>query len=94
MGGLIHRRSVARLRRIRNPAAFQAFMLRWTETIMPIDPLTLGRIRAGRDDGRPTEDDIARERAGEQGIPGKAKAPLKSDERLQNPKPIDPGHTA
>jgi len=61
---------------------------------MPIDPLTLGRIRAGRDDQRPTEDDIARARAGEQGFPGKAKPQLKSDARLQNPKPIDPGHTA
>ena len=60
----------------------------------PIDPLTLGKLRAGRDDGRPTEDDIARAREGEQGIPGKAKPQQKSDERLQNPKPIDPGHTA
>ena len=61
---------------------------------MPIDPLTQGKIRAGRDDGRPTEDDIARTREGEQGLPGKAKPQVLSDERLQNPKPIDPGHTA
>ncbi len=61
---------------------------------MPIDPLTLGKIRAGRDDGRRTEDDVARQREGEQGIPGQAKPQLKSDERLQNPKPLDPGHTA
>jgi len=58
------------------------------------DPLTKGRIRAGRDDGRRTEDDIAREREGEQGIPGKAKPQLIDDDRLQNPKPIDPGHVA
>jgi hypothetical protein len=61
---------------------------------MPIDPLTAGKIRAGRDDGRPTEDDRARARQGEQGIPGQAKPQLRSDKRLQNPKPIDPGHTS
>jgi hypothetical protein len=61
---------------------------------MPIDPLTKGKIRSGRDDGRLTEDDIARARDGEQGIPGKAKPQIKSDDKLQNPKPIDPGHTA
>jgi hypothetical protein len=58
------------------------------------DPLTRARIRSGRDDGRPTEDDIARERQGQQGIPGKAKPQVMDDDRLQNPKSIDPGHTA
>ena len=58
------------------------------------DPLTLGKIRSGRDEGRRTEDDIARERQGEQGVPGKAKPQQLSDERLQNPKAIDPGHVA
>jgi hypothetical protein len=61
---------------------------------MPIDPLTKGKIRSGRDDGRLTEDDIARKREGEQGIPGKAKPQIRNDDKLQNPKPIDPGHTA
>jgi hypothetical protein len=61
---------------------------------MPTDPLTKGRIRAGRDEGRPSEDDIARAREGEQGAPGKAKPQVIDDERLQNPKSIDPGHTA
>ena len=61
---------------------------------MPIDPLTSGKIRSGRDDGRWTEDDLARERQGEQGLPGKAKPQVLDDDRLQNPKPIDPGHTA
>ena len=65
-----------------------------TKSRTMIDPLTKGKIRAGRDDGRPTEDDIAREREGEQGIPGKAKPQLMDDDRLQNPKPIDPGHVA
>ena len=61
---------------------------------MPIDPLTRGKLQSGRDDGRPTEDDIARERQGQQGTPGKAKPAALDDKRLQNPKPIDPGHVA
>jgi hypothetical protein len=61
---------------------------------MPADPLTQGKIRAGRDDGRPTEDDRARVLDGEQGIPGRAKPQVLDDDRLQNPKPIDPGHVA
>ena len=59
-----------------------------------IDPLTKGKIRAGREQGRVTEDDIAREREGQQGTPGKAKPQVMDDDKLQNPKPIDPGHTA
>ena len=61
---------------------------------MPTDRLTQGKIRGGRDDGRPTEDDIARQREGEQGIPGKAKPPLMDEDKLQIPKPNDPGHVA
>ena len=61
---------------------------------MPTDPHTLGKIRAGRDAGRPTEDDRARERQGEQGIPGKAKPPIADEDKLGIPKPVDPGHTA
>ena len=59
-----------------------------------IEPLTKGKIRAGREQGRVTEDDVAREREGEQGTPGKAKPQVMDDDTLQNPKPIDPGHTA
>jgi len=59
-----------------------------------IDPLTKGKIRSGRDDGRVTEDDIARKRDGEQGAPGQAKPQVMDDDKLQNPQPIDPGHTA
>ena len=59
-----------------------------------IDPLTKGKIRGGRDDGRPTEDDKAKAREGEQGVPGRAKPQVMDDDQLQNPKPIDPGHTA
>jgi hypothetical protein len=59
-----------------------------------IDPLTKSKIRGGREQGRVTEDDAAREREGEQGTPGKAKPQVMDDDKLQNPKPIDPGHTA
>lgn len=57
---------------------------------------TLGRIRGGRDDGRPSEDDLTKARLGEQGVPGKPpKAQTIDDDKLQNPKPIDQGgHTA
>jgi len=53
---------------------------------MAIDPLTKGKIRSGRDDGRPTQSDIAVER--------QAKPPLADEDKLQIPKPNDPGHTA
>jgi hypothetical protein len=57
---------------------------------------TLGRIRSGRDDGRPSEDDLTKARLGEQGVPGKPpKAQIIDDDKLQNPTPIDQGgHTA
>jgi hypothetical protein len=48
-----------------------------------------------RDDDRPTEDDIAKRKLGEQGIPGKPpKSPVADEDELQIPKHIDPGHTA
>jgi hypothetical protein len=60
-----------------------------------INPLVSSRIRGGRDDGRPSEDDLAKARLGEQGIPGKPPKPqVIDDHELQNPKPSEPGHTA
>jgi hypothetical protein len=58
-------------------------------------PLDEARIRGGRDDGRPSEDDIAKKRLGQQGVPGQPDKPepLSQDE-LQNPRPLDPGHTS
>lgn len=58
--------------------------------------LTLGRIRSGREEGRRSEDDVAKAHLGEQGVPDKPPKPqCISDDRLQNPKPIDSGgHTA
>jgi hypothetical protein len=53
------------------------------------------RIRQNRDDGRPSEDDVARARLGPRGDEGKPDgARMTEIERLQMPGPIDPGHTA
>jgi hypothetical protein len=53
------------------------------------------RIRQARDDGRLSEDDIARARLGprgQEGTPDTAK--MTDDSRLQTPEPIDPGHVS
>ena len=53
------------------------------------------RVRQGRDDGRPTEDDLAKAKLGPQGVPGKPdKSPMAAADDLQRPKTIDPVHTA
>jgi hypothetical protein len=61
-----------------------------------VNLLTLGRIRSGRDEGRPSEDDLAKANLGEQGVPGKSPKPqFIDDDRLQNPKQVGSGgHTA
>ena len=62
---------------------------------MELTPLIRGKLRAQRDDDRPTEDDIAKAALGEQGIPDKPpKPPVADEDELQIPKPLDPGHTA
>ena len=58
-------------------------------------PVEKGRVRQARDDGRPTEDDIAKAKLGPQGMLGKPDKPSIADaDELQLPKTIDPGHTA
>jgi hypothetical protein len=53
------------------------------------------RIRQARDDGRSTEDDIARKRLGPRGQKGTPDtATMTEDSRLQTPSSLDPGHTA
>lgn len=53
------------------------------------------RIRQARDDGRATEDDIARKRLGPRGQEGTPDtATMTEDSRLQTPSSLDPGHTA
>ena len=53
------------------------------------------RIRQAREDGRLTDDDIARARLGPRGEESKPDtATMTDDSRLQTPFPLDPGHTA
>jgi hypothetical protein len=53
------------------------------------------KIRQGREEDRPTEDDIARARLGPRGQQGAADtAKMTEDNKLQTPSPLDPGHTA
>ena len=53
------------------------------------------KIRQARDDGRSTEDDIAREHLGPRGQQGVSDtAKMTDDSKLQTPSPLDPGHTA
>ena len=53
------------------------------------------RIRQGREEDRPSEDDIARERLGWRGQKGPPSTSLMTeDSKLQTPSPLDPGHTA
>jgi hypothetical protein len=62
---------------------------------MATDIRQKAKIRSGRDGGRPSEDDIAKKRLGEQGIPGQApKNPVQTADELQIPNDPDPGHTA
>jgi hypothetical protein len=60
-----------------------------------LDPMTLGRLRSGREGDRLSEDDIARSKMEARGRPGDAPVAneLKESE-TQIPKPLDPGHTA
>ncbi len=60
-----------------------------------LDPKALGRLRAGREEGRLSEDDIARQNMGPRGRPGEQpSAPNLPENETQIPKPLDPGHTA
>ena len=53
------------------------------------------RIRQGREEDRPSEDDVAQQRLGWRGQPGRPTSDLMTeDNRLQTPSPLDPGHTA
>jgi hypothetical protein len=60
-----------------------------------LDPMTLGKLRSGRESDRLSEDDIARQKMGARGRPGED--PIANELReseTQLPKPLDPGHTA
>jgi hypothetical protein len=52
-------------------------------------------IRQAREDGRPSEDDVAQDRLGWRGQKGRrASATMTEESKLQTPSPLDPGHTA
>jgi hypothetical protein len=52
-------------------------------------------IRQAREDGRPSEDDVAQERLGWRGQKGRPRtAMMTEDSKLQTPPDLDPGHTA
>ena len=52
------------------------------------------KIRQNREEDRPSEDDIARERLGPRGQKGVPDtATMTEDSKLQTPSPLDPGHT-
>jgi hypothetical protein len=52
-------------------------------------------IRQGREDGRPSEDDVAQERLGWRGQKGHPRPAMMTEEgELQTSPDLDPGHTA
>ena len=52
-------------------------------------------IRQAREDGRPSEDDVAQDRLGWRGQKGRPpSAMMTEDSKLQTPSHLDPGHTA
>jgi hypothetical protein len=58
--------------------------------------LEQAKVRQGREEGRLSEDDTAKRKLGQQGIPAQSDKPAALDQdQLQNPKPLDTGgHTA
>ena len=52
-------------------------------------------IRQARENGRPSEDDVAQERLGWRGQKGRRGVTMMTEEeKLQTPSALDPGHTA
>jgi hypothetical protein len=77
------------------PAAAEARERASTPIPGALDPMTLGRLRSGREGDRPSEDDIARQKMGARGRPGEDTiANELRESETQLPKPLDPGHTA
>jgi hypothetical protein len=59
------------------------------------NPKIVGKLRSGRQDNRPSEDDIVRQHMGLRGLPGEpARANALRESETQIPKALDPGHTA
>jgi hypothetical protein len=52
-------------------------------------------IRQGREDGRPSEDDVAQERLGWRGQKGRPRPAMMTEESKKETSPdLDPGHTS
>ena len=52
-------------------------------------------IRQAREDGRPSEDDVAQERLGWRGQKGRPRTPMMTEESKKETSPdLDPGHTS
>ena len=51
-------------------------------------------IRQARENGRPSEDDVAQERLGWRGQKGRPPAMMTEEGKLQTSPDLDPGHTA
>jgi hypothetical protein len=65
------------------------------EKVMGLSIRQKARIRQGREEDRPSEDDIAQERLGWRGQKGRSMSDMMTeDSKLQTPSPLDPGHTA
>jgi hypothetical protein len=61
---------------------------------LPANPRLRGELRSGRDEGRLSEDEIAREHLGVTGRGDAAKAKALDERETQINKHLDPGHTA
>ena len=63
--------------------------------VKPPNPRILGKLRSGRDNNRPSEDDIAKQHLGPRGLPGEpTQANALRESETQISKALDPGHTA
>src|SRR5262249_54182557 len=52
------------------------------------------RIRQARDDGRPSEDDVAQDRLGWGGQKGRPRTTMTEESKKETSPALDPGHTA
>jgi hypothetical protein len=66
--------------------------VRRTDLAAEANPRVLGRLRAGREGDRLSEDDVARKQLPAR--PGPPPADTLPENLTQIPKPLDPGHTA
>jgi hypothetical protein len=60
----------------------------------PPNPKRRGKLRSGREEGRWSEDEMARERLGVTGRSGTSKPKLLDERETQISEHLDPGHTA